>query len=191
MIAGQGTADQAPAKTLAAREPRAFQHLVDCLIEASVDYLARQLEAGADVVQIFDTWAGSLPPDEFERWCVQPAKRMVAKLRAKKPGAKVIGFPRGAGKNIPRYVEETGVTAVSLGNEIDREFARDQIQTRVPVQGNVDPLALLEGGRCARTRSGRRLADARRRPADLQSRPWHPAGDADRACRAMLKRVRG
>jgi uroporphyrinogen decarboxylase len=146
MIAGQGTTDQQPAKTLATREPQAFQHLVDCLIEVSVDYLSRQFDAGADVVQIFDTWAGSLLPDEFERWCVQPAKAMIAKLRAKKPGAKVIGFPRDAGKNIPRYVEETKVTAVGLGNEIDRTFARDQIQTRVPVQGNVDPLALMEGG---------------------------------------------
>jgi len=146
MIAGQGTADQAPAKNLAAREPQAFQHLVECLIEASVDYLAKQLDAGADVVQIFDTWAGALPPGEFERWCVQPAQALVSKLRARKPGAKVIGFPRGAGKNIARYVAETGVTAVGLGNEIDRSFARDQIQTRVPVQGNVDPLALLEGG---------------------------------------------
>jgi uroporphyrinogen decarboxylase len=145
MIAGQGTADQAPAKQIAAREPQAFQHLVDCLVEASVNYLARQLEAGADVVQIFDTWAGSLPVDEFERWCVQPTKRLVAKLRAKRPNAKVIGFPRGAGTNIPRYVAETGVTAVGLGNEIDRAFARDAIQSRVPVQGNVDPLALLEG----------------------------------------------
>ncbi len=146
MIAGQGTADQAPAKTMAAREPQAFQHLVDCLVDASVEYLSRQLEAGADVVQIFDTWAGSLPADEFERWCVQPTKQLVAKLRTKKLGAKVIGFPRGAGKNIPRYVEETRVTAVGLGNEIERAFARDQIQTRVPVQGNVDPLALMEGG---------------------------------------------
>ena len=146
MIAGQGTVDQAPAKTLAARESRAFQHLIDCLVDASVDYLAQQLEAGAEVVQIFDTWAGSLPVEDFERWCVQPTKQMVAKLRAKKPGARVIGFPRGAGKNIPRYVDETGVDAVSLGNEIDRAFARDEIQARVPVQGNVDPLALLEGG---------------------------------------------
>ena len=146
MIAGQGTADQAPAKNLAAREPQAFQHVIDCLVDASVDYLAKQLEAGADVVQIFDTWAGSLPVEDFERWCVQPTKRMVAKLRAKKPGAKVIGFPRGAGRNIPRYVDETGVDAVSLESGIDRAFARDQIQTRVPVQGNVDPLALLEGG---------------------------------------------
>jgi len=146
MIAGQGTPDQALAKILAGREPQAFQHVIDCLVEASVDYLARQLDAGADVAQVFDTWAGSLPPDEFERWCIQPTKRLVAKLRAKKPGAKVIGFPRGAGKNIPRYIEETGVDAVSLGNEIDRTFAREQIQTRVPVQGNVDPQILLEGG---------------------------------------------
>lgn len=146
MIAGRGTLDQAPAKQLAAREPQAFQHLVDCLVEASVDYLAKQLEVGADLVQIFDTWAGALPTGDFERWCVQPTKQLIAKLREKKPDAKVIGFPRGADKNIPRYVEETGVDAVSLGNEIDRAFARDEIQRRVPVQGNVDPLALLEGG---------------------------------------------
>ena len=146
MVAGQGTSDQAPAKALAAAEAEAFQFLIDCLVEASVDYLARQLEAGAEVVQIFDTWAGSLGPKDFERWCVQPTKRLVAQLRAKKPGAKVIGFPRGAGTNIPRYVEETGVDAVSLGNEIDRAFARDQIQTHVPVQGNVDPQILLQGG---------------------------------------------
>jgi uroporphyrinogen decarboxylase len=146
MIAGQGTADQAPAKNLAAREPQAFQYIIDCLVDASVDYLAKQLEAGADVVQIFDTWAGSLPVEDFECWCVQPTKRIVAKLRAKKPGARVIGFPRGAGRNIPRYVDETGVNAVSLESGIDRSFARDQIQSRVPVQGNVDPLALLEGG---------------------------------------------
>jgi uroporphyrinogen decarboxylase len=146
MIAGRGTPDQAPAKDMAAHEPHAFQHLIDCLVEASVDYLARQLDAGADVVQIFDSWAGSLGPEDFERWSVQPTKKLVAKLREKKPGAKVIGFPRGAGKNIPRYVEETKVDAVSLGNEIDRHFARDEIQSRVPVQGNVDPQALLEGG---------------------------------------------
>jgi len=146
MVAGRGTPDQAPAKTLAAREPQAFQCMIDCLIDAAAGHLTRQLEAGAEVVQIFDTWAGSLPPDDFERWCVQPTKRLVVKLREQRPGAKVIGFPRGAGKNIPRYVEETGVDAVSLGNEIDRSFAREQIQSRVPVQGNVDPLALLEGG---------------------------------------------
>jgi uroporphyrinogen decarboxylase len=146
MVAGQGTPDQAPAKTLAAQAPEAFQHVIDCLVDASVEYLARQLEAGAEVVQIFDTWAGSLPPQDFERWCVQPTKRLIAKLRAKHPGTKVIGFPRGAGKNIPRYAAETGVDAVSLESDIDRGFAREQIQSRMPVQGNVDPLLLREGG---------------------------------------------
>lgn len=146
MVAGRGTPDQAPAKALAANDPAAFQHLVDCLVEASVGYLVKQLEAGVEVVQIFDTWAGSLPPEGFERWCVQPTKKLVAKLREKKPGVKVIGFPRGAGANIPRYVEETGVDAVSLESEIDRKFAREHIQSRVPVQGNVDPQILLAGG---------------------------------------------
>ncbi len=146
MVAGQGTPDQSPAKTLAARETKAFQYLIDCLVDASAEYLARQLEAGADVVQIFDTWAGSLPVEDFERWSVQPTKRLVEKLRAKRPGAKVIGFPRGAGRKIPRYVAETGVDAVSLESGIDRKFARDEIQTRVPVQGNVDPQILLAGG---------------------------------------------
>jgi uroporphyrinogen decarboxylase len=146
MVAGQGTPDQAPAKEMAANAPDAFQYLIDCLIDASVDYLSNQLDAGADVIQIFDTWAGSLPAQDFERWCVQPTKRMVEKLRAKKPGAKVIGFPRGAGKNIPRYVDETKVDAVGLESAIDRNFACEQIQSRVPVQGNVDPLILRQGG---------------------------------------------
>ncbi len=146
MVAGQGTPDQAPAKNLAASAPEAFQYVIDCLVDASVEYLARQLEAGADVVQIFDTWAGSLPPQDFERWCVQPTKRLIAKLRAKRPGTKVIGFPRGAGKNIPRYATETGVDAVSLESDIERNFAREQIQSRVPVQGNVDPVILRVGG---------------------------------------------
>jgi uroporphyrinogen decarboxylase len=146
MVAGQGTPAQAPAKELAKQAPEAFQYLIDCLVDASVEYLARQLEAGADVVQIFDTWAGSLPPQDFDRWCVQPTKRLIAKLRAKRPGTKVIGFPRGAGKNIPRYVDETGVDAVSLESGIDRSFAHEQIQSRVPVQGNVDPLILRAGG---------------------------------------------
>jgi len=146
MVAGQGTPDQAPAKDMAKREPKAFEYMIDCLVDAAVDYLEQQLEAGADVLQIFDTWAGSLPPQDFERWCVQPTKRLVAKLRARQPGTKVIGFPRGAGKNIPRYVDETGVDAVSLESGIDRKFAVEQIQSRVPVQGNVDPLILRAGG---------------------------------------------
>lgn len=146
MIAGRGSVDQALAKELAQQDRQAFHYLIDCLVEASVIYLKRQLEAGADVVQVFDSWAGSLMSDDFERWCIQPTKQLVAKLRAELPGAKVIGFPRGAGKNIPSYVDKTGIDAVSLGNEIDRDFARQQIQKRIPVQGNVDPHALFAGG---------------------------------------------
>lgn len=146
MVAGRGTPDQMPAKVLAASEPAAFGVLIDKLVDASADYLIRQLEAGAECLQIFDTWAGSLPPDDFERWCVQPTKRLVASVRAARPEAKIIGFPRGAGRNIPRYVEQTGVDCVSLETAIDRQFAREQIQTRVPVQGNLDPEALRAGG---------------------------------------------
>ena len=146
MVAGQGTPDQAPAKELAKREPEAFAGLIDRLVDASASYLAAQLKAGVDVVQIFDTWAGGLPADDFERWSVQPTRRIVAKLREKVACARVIGFPRGAGDKIPRYVAETGVNAVSLETAIDRNFARQEIQSRVPVQGNLNPETLRAGG---------------------------------------------
>jgi uroporphyrinogen decarboxylase len=146
MVAGRGTPDQAPAKELAKREPEAFQGLIDTLVDVSASYLAAQLKAGVEVVQIFDTWAGSLPPDDFERWVVQPTKAIVKKLREKVPDAKVIGFPRGAGEKIPRYVTETGINAISLETDIDRQFARREIQSKVPVQGNLDPETLRAGG---------------------------------------------
>ena len=191
MIAGQGTVDQAPAKELAAQEPQAFQHLIDCLVDASVDYLSAQLDAGVDVVQIFDTWAGSLPPDDFERWCVQPTKRLIAQLRKKRPKAKVIGFPRGAGKKIPRYVEETGVDAVSLESGIDRDFAREEIQSGLPVQGNVDPTILLEGGAVLDREVDDILAKLGQGPLIFNLGhgilPQTPIAHVER----MLKRVRG
>jgi uroporphyrinogen decarboxylase len=146
MVAGKGTPDQAPAKALAAADPAAFSALMDKLIDVSADYLVKQLDAGAECLQIFDTWAGSLPPDDFERWCVQPTKKLVSRVRAARPGVKIIGFPRGAGRSIPRYVDETGVDGVSLETIIDRAFARDDIQSRVAVQGNLDPEALRAGG---------------------------------------------
>jgi uroporphyrinogen decarboxylase len=146
MVGGRGTPDQAPAKELAKREPDAFAGLIDKLVEASASYLAEQLKAGVEMVQIFDTWAGGLPADDFERWSVRPTRAIVKKLREKVPGAKVIGFPRGAGEKIPRYVAETGVNAVSLETNIDRDFARREIQSKVPVQGNLDPETLRAGG---------------------------------------------
>jgi uroporphyrinogen decarboxylase len=120
--------------------------LIDILVRASVDYLIRQLQAGVDAVQIFDTWAGILPPEEFQRWCIAPAQRIIADVRARIPDAKIIGFPRGAGTALTAYLRDVPVDAVSLDWRIDRVFARDQIQTRRPIQGNLDPLALLAGG---------------------------------------------
>jgi uroporphyrinogen decarboxylase len=146
MIAGRGTPDQGPAKAAFTAHPQAFAGLIDKLVSASADYLCAQIDAGADCVQIFDSWAGSLAPEDFERWSVQPTKTLVAKVRARHPAAKIIGFPRGAGRGIPRYVDETGVNAVSLETAIDRDFARREIQSRVPVQGNLDPEVLLAGG---------------------------------------------
>jgi uroporphyrinogen decarboxylase len=146
MIAGQGTTDQAPARLFAYREPDSFARLIDLLAAASADYLVRQLEMGAEVVQIFDTWAGVLPSDEFERWSIEPTRAIVERVRAHVPSAKIIGFPRGAGTNLMRYVERTGVDAVGLDWTVDLGFVREAVQSRVPVQGNLDPLVLRAGG---------------------------------------------
>jgi uroporphyrinogen decarboxylase len=146
VIAGEGTPDQAPARMFAYQNPDAFAQLIDAISEASVGYLVGQLKAGADAVQLFDTWAGVLPPEEFQRWSIAPAKRVVDGVRRQVPGAKIIGFPRGGGSMVPRYVAETGVDAVSLDWTIDKTFAAEKIQSKVPVQGNLDPLALRAGG---------------------------------------------
>lgn len=146
MVAGEGTADQAPARLLAYRDRETFGKLIDALIDASIDYLVAQFEAGVDAVQIFDTWAGVLPPEEVEAWCIEPTRRIVEGVRDRVAGAPIIGFPRGAGTMLPRYAERTGVDAVGLDWRIDRNFARDKVQSRVAVQGNLDPLALLAGG---------------------------------------------
>jgi uroporphyrinogen decarboxylase len=146
MIAGRGTPDQAPARLFAYRHPDAFAQLLDILVDVSARYLVNQFRAGVDAVQIFDTWAGVLPPHEFARWCIAPAQRIVAAVRRDVPGAKIIGFPRGAGSNLKRYVDEVAVDGVGLDWMIDLDFARDEIQRRRPVQGNLDPLALRAGG---------------------------------------------
>ncbi len=146
MIAGQGTPDQLPARLFAYRHPEAFAKLIEILVDASASYLVRQFTAGVDAVQIFDTWAGILPAEEFERWCIEPHARIVEKVRAEIPGARIIGFPRGAGTELGRYLDAVAVDAVGLDWTIELEFARSMIQKRRPVQGNLDPLALLAGG---------------------------------------------
>ncbi|MGC2076714.1 MAG: uroporphyrinogen decarboxylase [Xanthobacteraceae bacterium] len=147
MIAGMGTPDQLPARAFAYRHPEAFATLINLLVDASANYLIRQLQAGVDAVQIFDTWAGILPQEEFDTYCVEPCAKIVAKVRKAIPAAKIIGFPRGAGTNLKKYAAVSGVDAVGLDWMIDFGFARDEIQSRRPIQGNLDPLALLVGGR--------------------------------------------
>jgi len=146
MVAGMGTPDQAPARMLAYGEPATFASLVDRLVEASVDYLAGQFAAGVHAVQIFDTWAGVLPPQEFARWSIEPTQRIVSGLRARVPEAKVIGFPRGAGTNLARYAADIAIDAVGLDWTVELGYARDVVQAGKPVQGNLDPLALRAGG---------------------------------------------
>jgi uroporphyrinogen decarboxylase len=146
MVAGHGTPDQAPARMMAYRHPEAFAEIIDALVANSIDYLLGQLAAGADALQIFDTWAGVLPPAEFVRWSIEPTRRIVEGVRAKAPDAKIIGFPRGAGALLPAYVEATGVNAVSIDWTAEPSFIRERVQTRVAVQGNLDPLVLITGG---------------------------------------------
>jgi uroporphyrinogen decarboxylase len=146
MIAGAGTPDQLPARQFAYRHGEAFAELIEVLVEASANYLVKQLAAGADAVQIFDTWAGVLPPDEFRKWCIEPCARIVAAVRSSIPDAKIIGFPRGAGTKLTQYLAAVPVDAVGLDWMIELGFARDRIQRQRPVQGNLDPLVLLTGG---------------------------------------------
>lgn len=146
MIAGGGTVDQSPARQFAYRFPEVFTRLIDLLVEASAGYLVRQFKAGAEVAQIFDTWAGILPAYEFRRWCIEPCARIVAAVRKEIPHARIIGFPRGAGTRFVNYIDDTAVDAVGLDWTVDLTFAREKIQSRRPVQGNLDPLALLVGG---------------------------------------------
>ncbi len=146
MVAGEGTSDQGPARLFAYRDPENFKRIIDRLVQGSIEYLVAQLKAGADCVQIFDTWAGILPPEQFDRWCMEPTERIVTGVRAQVPGAKIIGFPRGAGAMALPYVEITGVDAIGLDWMFPRSLAHDILQPRVPIQGNVDPLALLAGG---------------------------------------------
>ena len=146
MIAGRGSADQSVARLFAYRHPNSFAELIEVLVRSSISYLTRQFEAGVDAVQVFDSWAGVLPRDEFQKWCIEPMAKIAVGLRRQIPGAKIIGFPRGAGTELPRYLAEVPVDAVGLDWTVELGFTRREVQKLRPVQGNLDPLALLAGG---------------------------------------------
>ena len=147
MIAGHGTLDQAPARLFAYRHPDLFQELIDRLVVGSIAYLAAQVEAGVELVQIFDSWAGVLPQAEFARWCVAPVKAIVEGLRARCGTVKVIGFPRGAASHLTDFLAQTGADALSLDTAVDLAWAQKTIPAADVLQGNLDPLALVAGGR--------------------------------------------
>ncbi len=147
MIAGRGTPDQAPARLIAYRRRELFQRLVDRLADASADFLARQVAAGAEAVQIFDSWSGVLPPAEFERWCVKPLERLVARLRAQAPATPIIAFPRGATTYLGRFAKIPGLAAIGLDTAVDPRVAARMLPEPLALQGNLDPLALIAGGR--------------------------------------------
>jgi uroporphyrinogen decarboxylase len=153
MVGGRGSPDQADARLWAYRDASGFTRLIELLVEVSVAYLDLQIRAGADCVQLFDSWAGSLPEDEFERWVTAPTRTMVAALKQKHPGVPVIGFPRGAGQRAQRYIAETGVDAIGCDTAMPLAMMRE-LAPHAVVQGNLDPLLLVSGGPAMAARVG-------------------------------------
>lgn len=145
MVGGRGSPDQAAARKFALKEPKVFDRLLSCLAEASVRYLARQIEAGADAVQIFDSWAGSLSPTGLDRYSVKPIAQIVRGLRAQHPDTPIIGFAKGAMHELGMFSEATGINAVGLDWTISVSAARRQLGASMVTQGNIDPLLMTAG----------------------------------------------
>lgn len=146
MVAGEGSRDQHETRALAYRDPVLFQAIMDAIADVTVTYLRGQIDAGAEAVQLFDSWAGSLAPDQFERWVIAPNARIVAALHESHPDCPVIGFPKGAGEKLVAYARETGVDALGLDETVDPVWAHRTLPQGLPVQGNLDPLLLEAGG---------------------------------------------
>ena len=146
MVAGQGSRDQAEARRLAYDDSATFGEIIGRIEEITLDYLSSQVAAGAEALQLFDSWAGSLAPAQFEQWVIAPTARLVAELRSRHPDVPIIGFPKGAGGKLVAYARETGVNALGLDETVDPVWAAKQLPQRLPLQGNLDPLALIAGG---------------------------------------------
>ena len=146
MVAGQGSKDQAVARKMAYGEPERFGALIEAITAMTIDYLVGQIEAGADAVQLFDSWAGSLSPQQFDRWVVRPNAAIVAAVKQRCPDTPIIGFPKGAGDKLPTYARETGVDAIGVDETVTPEWAHEVLPPGMPVQGNLDPMLLIGGG---------------------------------------------
>lgn len=146
MVAGEGSRDHHVTRALAYRDPAGFQAIIDAIVTVTVDYLAGQIAAGAEAVQLFDSWAGSLAPAEYERWVIAPNAAIVDRLRSRYPDTPIIGFPKGSGEKLPAYARETGVNAVGVDETVDPVWAAKALPQGLPVQGNFDPLLIEAGG---------------------------------------------
>ena len=146
MVAGEGSRDQHATRALAYRDPAAFQAIIDAIGDVTLEYLAGQIAAGAEAVQLFDSWSGSLAPAEFERWVIAPTAKLAGALRQRFPQVPVIGFPKGAGAKLAAYARETGVSAIGLDETIDPVWAHRELPEGMPVQGCFDPVLLEAGG---------------------------------------------
>ena len=146
MIAGRGTPDQGPAHHLKSENPRLFTALLDRLTEATIEYLSAQADAGAEVLKIFDSWAGSLQGPDFQKFAVEPAHRIISALKTRHPAVPIIAFPREAGKKYDGFAQATGADCLALDTSVDRAWAAKVLQPRSCVQGNLDPRLLVTGG---------------------------------------------
>ena len=164
MVAGHGSRDQADARGYAYADAGAFAAIIDAIVEMTIDYLSGQIAAGAEAVQLFDSWAGWLSPAQFEQWVIAPTARIVAALKARYPATPVIGFPKGAGGKLGAYARETGVAALGLDETVDPGWAAETLPQGLPVQGNLDPLALLAGGAALESAVARILSCFEGRP---------------------------
>ena len=157
MVEGGGSKDFATIKAWAYGDPEGFGRLIDLLVETTADYLIAQVEAGAEVLQIFDTWAGVLPENDLRRWCLAPAKAIVSRVKARHPEVPVILFPRGAGLLYEDFAAESGADGLSLDSALPLAWARDRLQGQVALQGNLDPIKLVAGGPAMRDDAARIL----------------------------------
>jgi uroporphyrinogen decarboxylase len=151
MVNGQGSKDQAATRRFAYRDEAAFGALIDAIIENTVTYLLGQIEAGVDAIQLFDSWAGSLSPAQFEKWVIAPNAEIIARLKAVHPDLPIIGFPKGAGAKLVAYASETGASAIGLDETVDPVWAHENLPKDLPLQGHLDPLALITGGEALET----------------------------------------
>jgi len=158
MIAGRGTPDQAPAHALMKNDPATFDALIDLLTEATTQYLLQQVKAGAEVVKLFDSWAGSLKGAMFDKYALEPTRKIVAGLKAVYPDLPVIAFPREAGPRFQGFARATGADCVALDTAVDARWAAQNVQVDGCVQGNLDPRLLLEGGARLRDETKRVVA---------------------------------